>query len=510
VAAPPPGYDPRGFVDTDPATWPQPIPPATLYQPGMAWTMTAAGTVQGQAVKVGDLLFVVHRDRLYGDLLFGDGMFGSTPDQDWTSADVRFVAWDSSAPPENQPPLPYSGCRFGDTGWWIIIDCFYLDATDSRRYGEETFGVGVFGGGTTATARWVDITAGFVDVRIDRGNADGAPRVDVPEITINWYDPDFARFDVAPPAVWFLPFVGKFLRVSFYDPAWVWHPRIVGEIERIVDPSIWPTSDQPRYVTVEAFGPAMDLTRTLPQWQRGAELASTRFSALLTAAGWRYGTGSLTFPSDASLHPDPKPSDVTARDEIDRTALSAGWMFDTDRRGMPRLRTWPLALGPVAAAVVDCADHGPAGLVATLVTFTADESQLLNVVTVSNTLDPPTVVQSIDTASVATYGARDNSLGFPALGLGFATAADGQAIAERVRARYSRIVTHVEPIEADTAVDAGWLAVLADIDTGEHLTVTRVHPETFTLDSIVVGVDETITPARIEATLYTTTTTPTS
>ncbi len=510
MAAPPP-YDPRGFVDANPATWPQPIPPATLYQPGMAWTMSAAGTVQGQPVAVGDLLFVVHKARLFGDGTFGSGMFGSTPDQDWTSADVRFVAWYTSAPPEDQPPLPYSGCQFGDTGWWIIVDCWFNDAQLSRRFGEDTFGSGVFGGGSTAVTRWVDVTAGFTDITINRGNIDGAPAVDVPEITVTWHDPDFAVVDVSPPAVWHLPFVGRPIRVSFYDDQWRWHPRIVGEIERIVDPSIWTTSGEPRYVTIEAFGPAMDLTRTLPQWARPAELASARFAALLTAAGWRYGNGALVYPTpDTQLHADPTPRDVAARAEIDRTALSAGWMFDTDRRGLPRLRVWPLPLGPVVATVVDCDDHGPAGLVATLVTFTADESQMVNIATVTNALEPPDVAQSVDDTSIALYGGNDNALGFPALGLAYATHATGQAIADRVKTRYSRILTHVEPIDADTAVDAGWLAVLADMDTGEHLTVTRVHPSTFTIDAIVVGLDEAITPGRIEATVFTTTTTPTT
>lgn len=509
MAAPP--YDPRGFVDTNPATWPQPIPPATLYQPGMAWTMTAAGTVQGQTVAVGDLLFVVHRDRLYGDGTYGSGMFGSTPDQDWTAADVRFVAWYTSAPPENQPPLPYSGCKFGTTGWWIIIDCWFNDAQASRRYGEGSYGSGVYGGGSTAVTRWVDITAGFADVAINRGNSDGAPTVDVPEIKITWHDPAFTRVDVTPPAVWHLPFVGRPIRVSFYDPGWVWHPRTVGEIERIVDPSIQPTSNQPRYVTIEAFGPAIDLTRTLPQWQRPAELASARFAALLTAAGWRYGSGALVYPTpDTSLHADAKPTDRAARAEIDRTALSAGWTFDTDRRGLPRLRVWPLALVAASAAVVDCAGHGYAGVVATLVTFTGDESQMLNVATVTNELDPPDVAQSIDATSVDLYGGNDNAMGFPQLGLAYANHATGQAIVDRVKTRYSRILTHVEPIDADTAVDGAWLPVLADLDTGEHWTVTRVHPHPYTMDAIVVGVDEAITPGRIEATVYTTTTTPTT
>ncbi len=473
--------------------------------------MTAAGVVQGQPVDPGDLLFVVHRPRRYGDGTYGSGMYGSTPDADWTAADVQFVAWYTSAPPEDQPPLPYSGCRFGDTGWWIIIDCWFNDAQLSRRYGEGTYGSGVYGGGSTAVTRWVDITAGFTDVAINRGNQDGAPTVDVPEITINWHDPAFARVDLSPPAVWHLPFVGRPIRVSFYDDQWRWHPRIVGEIERIVDPSIWPTSNQPRYVTIEAFGPAMDLTRTLPQWQRPAEVASARFAALLTAAGWRYGSGTLTYPTpDVALHADPKASNVAARAEIDRTAMSAGWTFDTDRRGMPRLRPWPLELGPVFAAVVDCPDHGHAGVVATLLTFTADESQMLNVVSVGNKTEPPDIAQAVDDVSVALYGGNDNALGFPQLDLAYADHYVGQATADRVLARFSRILTHAEPIDADTAVDAGWLPVLADLDTGEHLTATRAHPTPFTMDAIVVGIDETIVPGRIEATLYTTTTTRTT
>jgi hypothetical protein len=509
VAAP--GYDPRGFVDTNPATWPQPIPPATLYQPGMAWTMTAAGTVQGQTLAVGDLLYVVHKDRLFGDGTFGSGMFGSTPGQDWTAADVRFVAWYPALPPENQPPLPYSGCKFGDTGWWIIIDCWFNAAQLSRRFGEGTFGSGVFGGGDPTPTQWVDITAGYTDVTINRGNQDGAPAVDVPEIKVTWYDPQFLRLDVTPPAAWHLPFVGRPVRVSFYDPGWVWHPRIVGEIERITDPSVWTTSGEPRFVTLEAFGPAMDLTRTLPAWSRPAENASARFAALLAAAGWRYGSSTVVYPPDVALHADPTPRDVAARAEIDRTAISAGWTFDTDRRGLPRLRSWPLPLLTAAATVTDC-DDGPGGaVVATLITFTADESQMINVATVSNQVAPtPDVAQSVDATSVQLYGGNDNALGFPQLGLAYANHAAGQAITDRVLARYSRIVTHVEPIDADTLVDGGWLAILADLDTGEHLTVTRTHPHPYTIDAIVVGVDETITPDRMEATVYTTTTTPTT
>ena len=507
MAAPP--YDPAGWVDSDPSTWPQPIPPATLYQPGMAWTMTGPGVVDGQAVAAGDLLYVVHRGRRYGDGTYGSGAYGSNPDGDWTDADVRFIAWYTSVPPPDQPPFPYSGCRFGDTGWWVIVDC-YFGGSPSRRYGDGTYGSGVYGGGQTADTGWFDVTAGFTELTISRGSADGNATIDVLEIDGTWYDPDFDKWVTTPPESWSHPFVGVPIRVSFYDPEWVWHPRAVGSIEQIIDPTVTPASGEPRLVSVQAFGNVMDLTRTLVQWQRPAELASARFAALIAAGGWRYGTPALVYPPDVALHADRTPRDVTARNELDRTALSAGWTFDTDRRGSPRLRSWPLELGPVAASVVDCEADGD-DLTATVIVFTGDESQLLNDVIATNDLDPPTVARAApDATSVAIYGVRDNSLGFPATGLAFANLTDGQALVDRVAARYGRIVTHVEPLAADTYVDVGWLPVLADVDTGEHLAVTRHHPSTFTLDALVVGVVERITPDRIEAVLSTTTTTPTT
>lgn len=506
--AAPPGYNPTGWNAANPATWPQPIPPATLYQPGMVWTITAPGVVDGQAVAVGDLLYAIHRPRLWGEGTFGSGMFGSTPAGDWSTLDVAFLAWYSATPPEHQPPAPYSGCPFGAApGWWVIVEAWFLDTTGSRLYGQGTYGSGVFGGGLTTTAGWHDVTPGFVDITINRGNTDGASSVDATEIELTYYDPDHTRWELAPPASYYLPFVGAPIRVSFYDPAWRWYPRVSGEVEQIVDAHGAP----PRFVTVQAVGHVMDLDRTLLQWQRPAERASTRFAALLAAAGWRYGAGSLVYPEpDPVLIADTVARDVKARDEIDRTAVSAGWQFDTDRYGMPRLRTWPLTLDPVSIRVVDCDDHGDPGVVATVVTYTADESQLLNVVSATNTATPtPVVSQSIDATSVAIYGGRDNSLGFPMTGLAFATKADGDALTARVRSRYSRIVTHIEPLDADTLVDVDWLPILAALDTGEHLTVTRVHPTRFVLDCIAVGAEEVITPDRLVSTIYTTTTTPT-
>src|SRR4029077_12110884 len=140
--------------------------------------------------------------------------------------------------------------------------------------------------------------------------------------------------------------------VSFYDPKWVWYPRVSGEIEQIHATPGPP----PPFLPAQALAHLVELDRTLMQWQRPAELASARFAALLAAAGWRYGSSNVVYPTDILLHADADARDVKARDEIDRTANSAGWIFDTDRYGMPRLRVWPLELPTVAIDVVDCDD----------------------------------------------------------------------------------------------------------------------------------------------------------
>lgn len=503
----PPPYNPAGWT-TDPATWPPPIPPAVLYQPGMVWTMTGPGTVAGQPVAAGDLLFVVHRARLFGDDLFGAGQYGSPPGQDWTVEDVGWLAWYASAPPAGQPPWPYTGCPFGATGWWVVLEAWFLEDDAARVFGTGTFGDDVFGGGIDATPRWRDITPGFTEVAVTRGNDDGNSAVDALDIRGTWYDPDWSKWDLAPPAVYHRPFIGAPLRVSLVDPLWRWYPRATGEVEQITDAHGAP----PRFVTVQAFGHVMDLACTLVNWQRPAELASARFAALLTAGGWRYGLGDLVYPTvDTMLHADLEPRTVTARDEIDRTAASAGWQFDTDLYGLPRLRVWPIAL-PAApdAVVVDCADHGDDAVVASVITYTADQSQLLNVATTTNMADPPLVATARDDTSVALYNVHDNALGWPRTDLAWADQATGDALAARVRDRYSRIVTHVAPIIADNLVDAGWLPVLAAADTGAYWSVVRVHPDRWETDALLVGLDETITPDRYEATAHTTTTTPTN
>jgi hypothetical protein len=344
-------------------------------------------------------------------------------------------------------------------------------------------------------------------VNVTVGTADGAPAVDVTSIDLEMYDNAGAWFDISEPAYYFLPFVGDPIRIGFLDPLLEYHPIAVGVIETIRDEH----DTLPRYVSVQAFGNDMDLSNDHLYWQRPAELASTRFRALMAAGGWRFGDGSLVFPGDADLHADLKPLDITTRTEINRTAMSAGWFFDTTAWGEPRLREWPhVPTGP-PLEVVDCR-HGSTPLEARQshnITFGADMAQILNVASISNQDNPQVVVTAEEEFSIGRFGRRSKAMGFPKSGLAFADSAAAAALAVRYVNRWAYIVRHVSACEADTKLDRGWLAELVDLDTGRAVTVTRNEIRPMELDAVVVGFEHRIIPKRIESTINLTTVTAT-
>ena len=504
-------YDAAGYVAADPATWPQLAPPATLYQPGMWWTSTSAGVVDGHPARVGDWIFATYNPRTYGQFGYGDGTYGADLHGNWPVTNVGFYVYDASLPPTVQPPFPYAGCTFGDQfpGWRIVIDALYHDIP-SRTYGELTYGDAVYGDvGEPAALRWADITRPGFQINVSVGTTDGAPAVSVTEVAVEMWDDTGAWVDIAEPAYYNLPFVGDPIRVGFLDPGLAYHPVAVGTIETILDEH----DTLPRYVQVQAFGNDMDLANDHLYWQRPAETTSARFAALMAAGGWRFGDGDLVYPpGDIDLHADVTPTDIVTRTEIDRTAMSAGWFFDTDRWGGPRLREWPHVPTGTPLEVVDCADEPgtpPAALLSHLIALGADQSHILNVAVVSNAADPQLVVRAEDEVSIARFGRKSQALGFPMAGLAFADAADAAALVVRYTNRWAFTVRQVSAVDADTAVDAAWLAELVDLDTGRAVTVTRTHIHPLVLAAVVVGFEHLITPARIESTINVATTTST-
>ena len=416
--------------------------------------------------------------------------------------------WDASLPPWQQPPFPNAGCPFGDRfpGWRIVIDALYQDLP-TRTYGMFNYGDDVYGDSGSPAPRWADITRPSYDVNIRVGTIDGAQTVDVTEISVELLDDEGVWIDFATPARYFQPFVGNPIRVGFLDPGLGYHPLVVGSIETIHDDH----DTLPRYVTIQAFGHLSHMVNTVAFWQRPAELTSQRIPALVAAGGWRFNELDLAYPGDVMLKADEQPADRVVRNELDRTAASAGWMFDTDPWGSLRVRTWPLEPTGEPIVATDCLDDGPPGALLTpLISFVADLSQILNAVIMTNTAVPdPQTVNVTDQVSISKYGRQSQTLGFPMFGLAFNAPADRQPGAPRVLARRSTGVTHREDVPAHTDFDRDWLAVLVDLDTGAPLRTVRGAIRPFELDGVVVGFDHTITPGRIASAIHTATTTPT-
>lgn len=509
-------FDPAGYVAGDFATYP-PLPDGVeFYQPNMWWDSTGVGVMDDQPVAVGDRIYAVGRPRRYGEFTYGDLLYGNPPDRDWPPALVAWLVWDSTPPPEAQVPFPNAGCPFGETGqfgpgqWRIVVDAFFNDRADSRTYGSLSYGDEVYGDDEgEGLARWHDITRPQFSVLVVTGTDDGRPVVPVDTIEIELIDDDGIWFDFAEPAFWFQAFVGSAVRVGFFDPEFRYHPIIVGTIEQISDVH----DTRPRTLTVQGFGNVMDLASDVFGWQRPAEKASTRFGALMAAGHWRFDDGTVDYPwPDADLHADPQPSDITVRQEVDRTALSAGWLFDTDPMGFPRLRTWPLTPTGVPLHVYDCprADDPPDAVTALRILFVADENELLNIAMISNNDSPTQLsVRAEDSLSIGRFGRRDKAMGFPMSGLAFASETAARTLVTRYAERWAFVVRRVENFDLDTALDPGWLAHAVDLDTGRAVHVERREVNALTLDAVVVGYRHLIEPGRMRSTVSTATTTET-
>ena len=509
-------YDPSGYTAGNFATYP-PLPDGvTLYQPSMWWNSTGTGTMDGAHVDPGDRIYPQGRARLYGDFNYGDAVYGNPRDEDWPPAVVSWLIWDASLPPDQQPPFPHSGCPYGEFGqytpgqWRIVVEALFNDLVGSRTYGSGLYGDDVYGDvNGEGRLLWHDVTRPAYNITAAVGTSDGAPAVPVHTVEVSFVDDDGTWLDYAEPAYWYQPFVGSPLRVGFLDPAHKYWPVVVGTIEQIRDEH----DTLPRYVTLQAFGNDTTLSTDVAGWQRPAELTSARFKALMAAGAWRYGDSQVVYPTgDAGLHADKAPTDVTVRAEIDRTVLSAGWFFDTDPWGAPRLREWPHVPTGTPVEVADCLGEPatpPGARLSPRITLLADQSKLLNVAMIGNAADPQINVRAEEEFSVSRYGRRSKAMGFPLAGLAFADQNAAAALVVRYVNRWAFIVRQVEAVEADTLVDPSWLPTLAALDTGRaiHATRTAFHP--LTIAGVIVGYSHTITPDRFTSTINVSTTTQT-
>ncbi len=181
--------------------------------------------------------------------------------------------------------------------------------------------------------------------------------------------------------------------------------------------------------------------------------------------------------------------------------------MSTTGAGVLRFREWPITVDTVnPVQVVDC--KGRAELAATIVDYRADDIDMVNVAVVA-TVENGTATAT-DLPSVTEYGRRTRAYGFPLREVRSSLAA-AQATADAVVARHSRVTHRVESVTASTRTDARWAPVLAALDIGKQVIVTRVglpsYPSTIT--GYVVGFQYTLTPREWSGTLYLSTTTET-
>ncbi len=501
-------YDPAGYVTGDYATYP-PLPDGDgLYQPSMWWNSTGTGTMDGHPVQPTDRIYVVGKGRTYGEWLYGDLVYGGPAGYDWPVELVTWVIWsDEGQPPNWVDPYPFTGCPLGDYApdWRIVIDAYYNDAAGSRTYGELNYGDEVYGDPGAGTPGWHELTREAFAVNVTVGTSDGSDVVPVTELILDLWDDDATTVDISP-VNYFTVRLDSPVRVGVFDPGWKYHPLAAGVVRAIED-----THDTlPRYVTITAFGADAKLSTSLANWQRPSEMLSARVRALLAAA--LYPLDDLhDYPRDTLLSADVKAGIVNARAEMDRTAMSGGMSFDTTPRADLRMRDWPLTPTETVLRVVDCITPDTEGaLLSGSIGFSADDAELLNNVIAANNTEPPTVAQAMDSLSVGTYGPFTEAMGFPRADLAFTDVAAATAWCQRVADRYGLAISRANDITADTDLDPAWVPWLADLDTGQAISVERTELIPFKLDGLVVGFEHRIIRDRWQTTLHTDTITRTT
>jgi hypothetical protein len=235
-------------------------------------------------------------------------------------------------------------------------------------------------------------------------------------------------------------------------------------------------------------------------------MLSARVRALLAAARYPL-TDIAVYPRDFALTADVQEKTINVRAEMDRSAASAGFQFDVSPRSELRLREWPLAPTGTQIQVVDCPTAG--AVLSPSIGFTVDDDELLNVVIVSNNTVPPTVAKAEDAYSLGAYGPFSEAMGFPRTDLAFADQLAAVDWCHRVADRYALAISRANDIDADAAVDPGWVPLLAALDTGQAIRVTRTELDPFSLDGVVVGFEHRLIPDQWVATLHTDTITKT-
>ena len=393
-------------------------------------------------------------------------------------------------------------CPFGPSfpGWSFRVEAFYADG---RTYGAMNYGDEVYGDedGRAGGPAWRDVTQPAFQASVTIGALTPTPPVPVNELVLDVRDDAGLWFDFTEPDRWTKPWINTPIRVSLVDPtsrAWI---LFAGRIETIADQHTKP----PRIVTVTAYGYTSSLVTSRAGWQRPAEAADVRVAALFATTPSVPFAGTYPPGVPAGLLADAAPSVITVRDELDRTAASAGWLMVETPDGVVQVLAWPVAAAAITPLkVTDCieADNADA-LLSGDVLYVADTASILNRAEQTNTAGA--IARTTDDTSIAVFGERSQAFGFPTTGLAFASSATAQAVTDRAVARWKTITAHVDAINVDTAADGRWLAQLARMTLGHPITLDRRGVRPYTLNLLTTGWTINLRRDRADAIIYTTT-----
>lgn len=408
-----------------------------------------------------------------------------------------------------QGPWPFLGCEISD-GYGLAVEVFYNPDASARRFGEGTFGsdqFGQFAGAAPTEKRWVDLTPTTFNARSLRGQQDPTINQPVDELDFSILDPDGDVVGWRPPAQLGSPNINDPCRISVIDQ--LGEPTVVtwvrlNSLEELHGGSL---GQEGRTIEVVGYGLKTDLIEGIIDPARLKETTAQRIDFALAAIDFTdpveaYPAIFATRDLAADTH-ERSVQEAQAYTLIQEAAASANHYVHTDRTGQLVWREIA-NLDPAPApqwVISDCAGSDEDVVYADGL-YTADTTEILNVVQLVNAMLPAENVQAEDLVSIAKWGRQSRGFGFP-LRVVNDKQTDAQAIADAYVAQTANVVNRVKWVTFDTNTDPRWWQFLLELDISLEAIIRRTGPngiEDFT--ARLIGVDISYSTTGITGQLF--------
>ena len=407
------------------------------------------------------------------------------------------------------PPGPGAGCPIGDGGQRLVVQGFWNQSA-VKRFGSDLFGSDTFGGAEGPTeADWVDLTVYASDLTFSRGDNLFTANPQTDRLTFLLRDDSADIVDWLPPTSLASPTVGTPFRVGFIDAGGDWFPMMVGRLESMADDHSSPL----RQIVMSIAGTKTDLSTPLLDPDRPSETTRQRVEWVLAEIGWLWGVAwpadPLAFDTDLFADPDATGSQRTgpasyAWNIVTEAVNSSGYNVSTDNGGQLTFETLAVDdVTPPAFTITDCHEAiGPGvDVVASQMEFTANASQVLNVVQLQNRININRSGYADDATSILLFGRRASGYGFPVVVVN-QSELEADVIAEGIRDQLSFLVSRVDSVFFSTGTDPTWWEWLDAIMIGTHVAVYRSEPKPLTFQAKITGFDIDVTPEFVECQLH--------